>query len=430
MKNLPLFLILLFTCQNLIAQPSHQWIEVVVSPSHADWQYKIGEEAEFTVTVLRRNVPAENVTISYTIGPEKMPHNISNEVFLKTGAIKLNGGTMDAPGFLRCMVHVTYEGKEYSGWATAGFEPESIVATVEEPLDFDDFWAKALAENAKLPLDTKMTLLPERCTEKVNVYHVNLQNWKKGARLYGILCVPKAAGKYPAVLKVPGAGIRSYYGDVNFAEEGIISLEIGIHGISVIMGNQVYSDLIAGWNNQYWNNQIQEKDNYFYKRVYLGCVKANDFLTSLPQWDGKNLGVMGGSQGGALTLITAGLDKRVTAASPIHPAMVDMTAYLSGRAGGWPHFLADKEKWSKPSHTDIVETITYYDGVNFAKRITAPILFSFGFNDTVCPPTSVYAAYNSVNSEKELFLAEETSHWIFPEQRGFQRNWMKKMLKK
>ncbi|MFT4734588.1 MAG: cephalosporin-C deacetylase, partial [Arcticibacterium sp.] len=86
MKNLPLFLILLFTCQGLIAQPSHQWIEVVVSPSHADWQYKIGEDAEFTVTVLRRNVPLENVTISYSIGPEKMPAVLTNKVFLKTGA--------------------------------------------------------------------------------------------------------------------------------------------------------------------------------------------------------------------------------------------------------------------------------------------------------------------------------------------------------
>ncbi|MFT6879215.1 MAG: cephalosporin-C deacetylase [Algoriphagus sp.] len=430
MKNLPLFLILLFTCQGLIAQPSHQWIEVVVSPSHADWQYKIGEDAEFTVTVLRRNVPLENVTISYSIGPEKMPAVLTNKVFLKTGAIKLKGGTMKVPGFLRCMVDVAYEGKEYHGWATVGFEPEKIVPTVKKPVDFDKFWSEAMTENAKLPLDTRMTLLPERCTEKVNVYEVSIQNWKKGARLYGMLCVPKAEGTYPAVLKVPGAGIRPYYGDVNFAEEGIISFEIGIHGISVTMPQQNYEDLLAGWNNHYWENGIQDKDEYFYKRVYLGCIKANDFLTSLPQWDGKNLGVMGGSQGGALTLITAGLDKRVTAASPVHPAMVDMTGYLSGRAGGWPHFLADKEKWEKASHPDILETISYYDGVNFAKNITSPILFSFGFNDTVCPPTSVYTAYNSVSSQKELFLAEETSHWVFPEQVDFQRNWMIKMLNK
>ena len=432
MKTLTLLLLSLFSWQSLKAQPppDHQWIEVIVSPSHADWNYKIGEEADFTVTVLRRNVPLKNAAIKYRIGPEKMEPTAENEVLLANGAILIKGGTMTKPGFLRCFVSTEYEGKTYYGWATAGFEPEKIKATVVKPVGFESFWNAALAENAKLPLDTKMTLLPERCTDKVNVYHVSLQNWKKGARLYGILCVPKAEGKYPAVLKVPGAGIRSYQGDVQFAEDGIISFEIGIHGISVIMEQQNYDDLLAGWNNQYWNNNIHDKDAFFYKRVYMGCVKANDFIASLPQWDGKNLGVMGSSQGGTLTLVTAGLDKRVTAAAPVHPAMCDMTGYLSGRAGGWPHYLADTTKWPKPSHKDIVETITYYDAVNFARQITAPVMFSFGYNDTTCPPTSVYAAYNSIKSPKETFLAVESSHWVFPEQQEKQREWMMRQLKK
>jgi cephalosporin-C deacetylase len=433
MRNLSKIIFLtLFSWQILIAQPppDHQWVEVIVTPSHADWTYKLGEEAEFIVTVLRRNVPLENSVIKFSVGPEKMEPTIESEVILENGAIKIKAGTMDVPGFLRCFVSTEHEGKTYSGLATAAFEPEKIVATVEKPAGFDAFWEKALAYNAKLPIDTKMTLLPERCTEKVNVYHVSLQNWKRGARLYGILCVPKAAGKYPAVLKVPGAGIRSYQGDVQFAEDDVISFEIGIHGISVIMEQQNYDDLLSGWNNQYWNNNIHDKDAFFYKRVYMGCVKANDFIASLPQWDGKNLGVMGSSQGGTLTLVTAGLDKRVTAAAPVHPAMCDMTGYLSGRAGGWPHYLADKSKWELGSHKEIVETISYYDAVNFSRRITVPVLFSFGYNDNAVPPTSVYAAYNSITAPKEKFLAEETGHWVYPEQMQKQREWIMGQLKK
>ncbi|WP_341227938.1 acetylxylan esterase [uncultured Arcticibacterium sp.] len=432
MKNLSLLLLTLFAWQSLIAQPppDHQWVEVIVSPNNADWLYEMGEEAEFTVTVLRRNVPLENVTIKYSIGPEKMPATLENEVTLTYGATKIMGGTMKNPGFLRCHVSTEVDGKTYTGWATVGFEPEKIQPTVKKPVNFNIFWNEALAENAKLPLDTKMTLLPERCTEKVNVYHVSLQNWKHGARLYGILCVPKAEGKYPAVLKVPGAGIRPYYGDVQFAEDGVISFEIGIHGISVIMPQQNYDDLLAGWNNHYWNNNLNDKDTYFYKRVYMGVVRANDFITSLPQWDGKNLGVMGSSQGGTLTLVTAGLDKRVTAASPVHPAMCDLTGYLEGRAGGWPHYLSDTTKWSRASHQDVMETIGYYDAVNFARQVTVPVLFSFGYNDTTCPPTSVYAAYNSITSPKETFLAVESSHWVFPEQQQKQRAWMMRKLGK
>ncbi|UBM60887.1 acetylxylan esterase [Marinilongibacter aquaticus] len=412
------------------APPSKPWVEVMVSPNHADWAYKLGEEVEFNVHVLHNNEPLEGLTIHYTLGPERMPPVLQNDVLISKGGVKVLGGTLNTPGFLRCTVQVEYQGKTYTGWATAAFEPEAIVPFVKEPKDFDSFWAEALAENKALPLDTKMILLPERCTDKVNVYEVSLQNWKPGARLYGILCVPKEPGKYPAVLKVPGAGIRPYAGDVAFAEDGIISLEIGIHGISVTMPQKNYDDLLAKWHNQYWNVNNNDRDRYYYKRVFMGCIRANDFLCALPQWDGKNLGVMGSSQGGALSFVTAALDKRVTAAAPIHPAMCDMPAYLEGRAGGWPHFLQSEKEWEKASHADVLSTLAYYDVVNFAKRIKVPVWLSFGFNDTTCPPTSVYAAYNSLKTQKELFLAIESSHWVFPEQLQAQRDWVSKQLKK
>ena len=73
------------------------------------------------------------------------------------------------------------------------------------PDDFMSFWQKAMSDNTKVPMDVKMELMPNRCNDKVNVYQVNLQNWKTGMRLYGVLCVPKAPGKCPAALQVPGA---------------------------------------------------------------------------------------------------------------------------------------------------------------------------------------------------------------------------------
>ncbi|MGR3810740.1 acetylxylan esterase [Jiulongibacter sp. NS-SX5] len=414
-----------------IAQPPphERLVEIIVSPNKPNWTYQLNEEAEFLVTVLKNKVPLKNTTVHYSIGEEQMPFEVEQDVFLENGSVLLRGGSMSKPGFLRCEVSAKIEGEMYSAMATAGFAPDSIMATVKEPYDFQSYWSKAIAENRKLPMDTKMVLLPERCTEKVNVYEVSLQNWKPGARLYGILSIPKKQGKYPAVLKVPGAGIRPYYGDVQFAEDGVISLEIGIHGISVTMPQKNYDDLLAGWNNHYWNNGVHDKEQFFYKRVYLGCVKANDFLCSLPQWDGKNLGVMGSSQGGALSLVTAGLDERVTAVAPVHPAMCDMTGYLEGRAGGWPHYLKEKAKWEEGAHEQILETISYYDAVNFARHIIAPVWFSFGFNDNVVPPTSIYAAYNSIKAPKEKYLALNSAHWVYPEQMKKQRAWMMKQLK-
>lgn len=424
-----LFILQLFT---IIAQPppSEKWVKIVVAPENPDWKYEIGEKVRFSVRIFKANVPLANAKISYEIGPEKMSPTLSKNEILKDGTLSIDGGTMKVPGFMRCTVKFEYAGKTYSEWTTAAFSPEKIEPTIFLPADFQVFWSKAIEDNRKLPFDTKMTLLPERCTDKVNVYHLSLQNFRPGARVYGILTMPKKTGKFPAILKVPGAGIRPYQGDVGLAVEGIISLEIGIHGISVIMPQQNYDDLSAGGLSQYSTFNLNDKDRYFYKRVYMGCIKANDFLTSLPEWDGKNLGVMGSSQGGALSLVTAGLDSRVTAAAITHPAMVDMTGSLFGRAGGWPQPFANTENWKKPSHAENIHTVQYYDALNFARNISAPVLFSFGYNDNVCPPTSVSAAYNIIKSPKEQYLALETAHWVFPEQVAFGRKWIIEHLKK
>src|SRR3546814_7869099 len=128
-------------------------------------------------------------------------------------------------------------------------------------------------------------------------YQVNIQNYETGARLYGILAKPKAPGKYPAVLQVPGAGIRPYSGIVDLAEQGVITLQIGIHGIPVIYETGLYNDLRAAALKNYQFFNLDDRDQYYYKRVYLGCVRAVDYLVSLPEFDGSNLAVWGGSQG-------------------------------------------------------------------------------------------------------------------------------------
>ena len=235
---------------------------------------------------------------------------------------------------MRCITIAEVEGKEYRNLCTVGYDPLSIIPTVENPTDFDSFWDDAKIELAKISIDAKMTLLPERCTEKTNVYHVNLQNFKVGTRLYGILCVPKKEGKYPALLQVPGARVRAYGGDIANAEKGMVTFQIGIHGILVTMDASVYTDLNSGVLNGYQNYNLDDKNRFIYKRVYMGCLRANDFLISLPQFDGINLAVTGGSQGGALSIVTATLDNRVKYLGAFYPALSDVTGYLNGRAGG------------------------------------------------------------------------------------------------
>jgi cephalosporin-C deacetylase len=410
-----------------LAQPTEQMIKLVVAPDHSDWLYKTGENVKFSISVLQNGNPVKNAVVRYAIGPEKMDPIKKDSLALSNGVLTVDGGTMRTPGFLRCTVTAKIDEKEYTKLATAGFDPLSIQPTVQNPEDFTEFWNKAKADLANIPMDARVTLLPERCTEKVNVYHVNLQNFRVGSRLYGILCVPKKEGKYPALLSVPGAGVRPYYGNIAMAEKGLITFDIGIHGVPVNMDVSVYNNLGAGALNGYQNFNLDDRDRFYYKRVYLGCVRANDFLYSLPEFDGKNLAVTGGSQGGALSIITAGLDSRVKYLAAYYPALSDVTGYLKGRAGGWPHYF-DKNNLAFNNKKDKIETVGYYDVVNFARLLKVPGMYSWGFNDETCPPTSMYAAYNVISAPKSLYLALETGHWTFPEQTGKLNNWLLEKL--
>jgi cephalosporin-C deacetylase-like acetyl esterase len=189
------------------------------------------------------------------------------------------------------------------------------------------------------------------------------------------------------------------------------------------MDPSVYNDLARTTLDGYPFFNLDDRDRYYYKRVYLGCVRANDLLCSLPEFDGSTLAVTGGSQGGALSIVTAGLDPRVKFLAAFYPALCDVTGYLSGRAGGWPHMFSESNKAFNVKK-DKIETSKYYDVVNFARMVKAPGFYSWGYNDVTCPPTSMYSAYNVIQAPKKLCIFEETGHWTFPEQIDLSKKWL------
>ncbi|GAB4402566.1 MAG: acetylxylan esterase [Bacteroidia bacterium] len=416
---------LLCTLSLLHAQPRQARVQVVVSPEAPGWTYMVGQRADFQVMVLQDGQLLAGQPVRYSIGPEQMPASESGEWVLKDGRGRIKGIELSQPGFVRCQVSTEVDGHTYEAWGTAGFAPEAIRPVVADPADFDSFWAQAKAELAAIPPDARLTLLPERCTERTNVYQLSLQNIDK-SRFYGVLSVPKAPGRYPALLQVPGAGARPYYGDVSRADSGLITLQVGIHGIPIDLDPGVYQDLMAGAIGQYWINKLDDRDRYYYKRVYLGCVRAIDYLFSMEAFDGERLAVTGGSQGGALSIVIAGLDSRVKYLAAFYPALCDLTGYLQGRAGGWPHMF---KHFDAQAHPRWQEVAAYYDVVNFARRVRVPGWYSWGYNDNVCPPTSMYAAYNVIDAPRELYLALETAHWTFPEQQERATAWLLRHLR-
>ncbi len=399
-------------------------ITVTVTPDHKDWNYKVGEKATFTVNVLRSGTLIDGAVIDYEAGPEMYPDTKKKNVTLKDGTMRWTG-TMKKAGFYRLKVTAHVGGKDYEGLCTAAFSPEQLQPTTENPSDFDTFWSSTLAEARGVSLEPTRRLLPERCTDKVNVYEVSFQNLRWNSRTYGILCIPTKPGKYPALLRVPGAGVRPYQGDVWTASQGAITLEIGIHGVPVTMEQKVYDNLMEGALNCYWEANMDSRDRSYYKRVIVGAVRAIDYIASLDEWNGTSLGVTGSSQGGFLSLACAALDKRVTFYGAVHAALCDHTASLKGVACGWPHYFYYDVK-----HADAkkIETSRYYDGVNFARRIQCPGWFSFGYNDDVVPPTTAYATYNTVTAPKELHVYQLTGHYWYQEQWDEWEDWLLRQM--
>lgn len=401
------------------------WVTV---PDHADWLYETGEKAKVEVQFYKYGIPQDGLEVAYEIGGDMMPADKSGTVTLKNGRAVISMGTMNQPGFLDCRLSATVNGKKYKHHVKIGFSPEKLQPYTELPADFNAFWEKNLAEAAKCPMKYTIEPAPEYSSEKSDCYLIKLQCFRPGSYIYGYLTRPKAAGNYPVVLCPPGAGVKTIKDPkrhIYYADEGCIRLEMEIHGLNPTMSAEEFKEISSAFGN-YLVNGIDNRDNYYMKKVYLACVRAVDYLTSLPDWDGKNVIVQGGSQGGALALVTAGLDKRVTACVANHPALSDMAGYKAGRAGGYPHLFKNYQGMDTPEK---INTLAYYDVVNFAKQIKVPVYMTWGYNDNTCPPTTSYIVYNVLDCPKEALITPINEHWTSEATEYGHLKWIQKHLK-
>ena len=155
-----LVLVISFSQINVLyAQPRQEPVTIIIAPDHNNWIYEVGESVSFNVTVLKYGNLLKDIDVKYVVRPEKMNPVKEETITLKRSETRIKGDTMETPGFLRCWVYVTVDGKEYSNMATAAFSPEQIEPTATLPDDFTSFWENAIAKNNELPMDVQMTLL-------------------------------------------------------------------------------------------------------------------------------------------------------------------------------------------------------------------------------------------------------------------------------
>lgn len=415
--------------ENYPYRSDYLWVTV---PDHADWLYKTGEKANIEIQFYKYGIP-RNGEVTYTVGNDLLGTDTKGSVTLKNGRAKINIGTKKTPGFRDVVLTMKLDGQSYTHHVKVGFSPEKIQPFTQEPKDFNTFWQGNLDELAKIPLTYTKEIAKEYCTDKVDCYLVKIPVSRRKQCVYGYLFYPKNAqpGKHPVVLCPPGAGIKTIKEPLRhkyYAENGFIRLEIEIHGLDPRLPKETFDDISRAFNSDptgYLENGIDNRDRYYMKHVYLALVRCIDLLTSLPEWDGRNVAVQGGSQGGALALVAAGLDKRVNLCVVNHPALSDMAGYTEkGRTGGYPHFNRMTGLYT-PSN---ISTMAYYDVVNFARKVKATTYMTWGYNDNTCPPTTSYAVWNTLNCEKKSLITPINEHWTSDATEYGQMVWIKKHL--
>lgn len=432
-----LFLQTLHTqAQNFRNQSDLQWIAV---PDDNDWTYKEGKDARINVQLLWHGMPLKDTDVSYAIGGDCLEPDTKGSV--KTddkGNAEIRIKSPKKAGFRDCQMTCEMEGKKFVNHIKVGWAPEKLEAYTKMPKDFEAFWKQVLEEQEKASkLKPIVTPAPEFSNDKVDCYLVKLNGGFAGAPhcIYGYLSIPKKEGRFPVVVSPPGAGVK-HMDPVKhqfYATEGdLIRLDLEIHGINPSISAEDYKDISRAFGdhtgNGYLANGIQSRDTYYMKKVYACLVRAVDYVTTLDQWDRKNILVQGNSQGAALTVVLAGLDPRITAIAIAHPALSDMAGYAEkGRTGGYPHFNRHYKEVQLDKQT--IETLSYYDVVNFARLVKCPVYLTWGYNDNTCPPTTSWIIWNTLNCEKEKYVTPINEHWVSTETRYRQMRFLQKHLK-
>jgi cephalosporin-C deacetylase len=285
-----------------------------------------------------------------------------------------------------------------------------------EPDDFDAFWQTTL-DNARQhpihatfePVDYGMRLL--------ETYDVTFNGYG-GQPIKGWLLLPRQhEGKLPCVVQYIGyGGGRAFpINWLDWAAAGYAHLVMDTRGQGSAWSNGDTPDINPDGDNPsfpgFMTRGILAPHSYYYRRVFTDAVRAVEAAQSHPAIDSGKIAVTGGSQGGGIALAVAGLIPHSVQA--VMPDVPFLCHYRRATQIIDTHPYGEISKFLT-IHRDEVQTVfdtlAYFDGVNFATRAKAPALFSVGLMDTICPPSTVYAAYNHYAAEKQMLVYEYNNH--------------------
>jgi cephalosporin-C deacetylase-like acetyl esterase len=361
------------------------------TPLNRSGIYGLGERAGWTVT-LPEGAAAPTGNYTYVIKK-------NNFDTIKTGALDLSQGSATIETSLneQAMLYVEVSGPAAAGVPAihlgAAIAPWLLKPSVPRPADFDAFWDAKLKALSEIPMNPVLTPGP---SSKAGVEFYTVQLDSLGSHVQGYLAKPASEGKFPALVIFQYAGVYALQPNTvtDRAAEGWLVFDVDSHDIPPSQANGVSTNYPTIGNT--------DRETSYFLNMYLRDSRAVDYIASRSDWDGKTLVIMGTSMGGQQSLVTAGLNPKVTAVIVNEPSGADSNGVLHGRQSGYPNWPSDNPK--------VMETALYFDTVNFASRIKAPVLAAIGFIDTTCPPAGVWTAINQIPGPKEVVSMIESDH--------------------
>lgn len=320
----------------------------------------------------------------------------------------------DRPGFYKVTCTFDPESGDTSTAETKllGYRPEEVNAPLTREPDFDAFWANTLAALGEVDPQFEMIRRPDGDTETHELYEVKMRSLSD-IRVGGWYEKPKADGTFPALLLLPGY-MQSMAPTKTRDPIAVLAFNIRGHGNS--------QEDVPGEPADYWVRGLDDKEGYFYQGAYADCVRAVDFLASRPEVDKDRIAVAGGSQGGGLSLATAALDRRISLCAPDIPFLCNWGKFF--KITEWPEIDQWIEAEPRRSWESLLRTISYFDTLNMADRITCPVFLGLGLQDEVCPAATIFAVYNRLDVPKSYRVYPNAGHWVDAGHQAEKREWL------
>lgn len=396
--------------------------QVVLSQSNATGIYAAGESIK--VSLMVRETEADSIQI-------KIDKNYSGSATWQTIPVSIGNKVLFEDSFSDPAAMV-FQVRDDDKISASGFvvEPEQLKPATQRPKDFDAYWKAQRKALRDLPMEIKSEPI-ENVESGFVCSDIELNCiGPKPARGYFAKPANAMPGTLPIVLYVHAAGVN---GDwclskastaIQYAKEGkgALAFDLNAHGMLNGQAQEYYDDLQEGELKNYWEIGADNREENYFRDMYLRLQRTLDFLCAQPDWDGKRIIVIGESQGGGQALAAAGMDDRVTAVVATVPAMCDFGRTLIGETGGWPNpfrFEKDRKK--------MLETYPYFDVAHLLKGCKATLVTEIGLIDYTCPAFGIYAAINQAKGKKLTLVTPYRGHHL--DQKEFQKQWEEKVYK-